>query len=359
MEENRQEIIGAEQGHMEFRLINPTEEGFLKKIQWNKEELEKAIRGKIAAYQNVVYTEDSMKQAKADRAELNKLVKAIEERRKKVKEIVNAPYATFEAEVKEVLKLIQEPAGMIDRQIKEMEKKQQDEKRNAILEAYEAVIGDMAEILPFERIFDSRYLNASYRLNTAKAEVKEKVERVRRDLETIDSMDSKYSLNAKDVYIKTLDLSAALAENKRLIDLEEKLEAEKRRRAEEEAERKRLAEEQQKQEEERRAEEERLRAAARAEREQRQSAQEQNAGAKPETEAAGRENMPEQANTGTLPNKNEAEVEIPTRSDVNLPEKKTEEEKKFRTRFFAVGTKKQLAALIQYMDENGIEYGRI
>lgn len=124
-EESRQEVIEAEPGHMEFRLINPTEEGFLKKIQWNKEELEEAIRAKIAAYQNVVYTEDSMKQAKADRAELNKLVKAIEDRRKKVKEIVNAPYATFEVEVKEVLKLIQEPAGMIDRQIKEMEKKQQ------------------------------------------------------------------------------------------------------------------------------------------------------------------------------------------------------------------------------------------
>lgn len=40
-------------------------------------------------------------------------------------------------------------------------------------------------------------------------------------METIDSLDSKYKLNAKDVYIKTLDLSKALAENKRLADLEE------------------------------------------------------------------------------------------------------------------------------------------
>ena len=27
-------------GKMEFRLINPTEDGFLRRIQWNKEELE-------------------------------------------------------------------------------------------------------------------------------------------------------------------------------------------------------------------------------------------------------------------------------------------------------------------------------
>ena len=345
-EESRQEVIGAEPGHMEFRLINPTEEGFLKKIQWNKEELEEAIRAKIAAYQNVVYTEDSMKQAKADRAELNKLVKAIEDRRKKVKEIVNAPYATFEAEVKEVLKLIQEPAGMIDRQIKEMEKKQQDEKREAIKEVYTAEIGDLGEILPFERIFDSRYLNASYRLNTAKAEVKEKIERVRRDLETIDSMNSKYMLNAKDVYIKTLDLSAALAENKRLIDLEEKLEAEKRRKAEEEERRKAEAE---------RREQEALR----KQQEMAERAAAEEASRRPKEAEAQKERESE---IPAVEEANESRAEIPEQIKVAKDVEEQAEvpkEKRYRIKFAAVGTRKQLEALVQYMNENGIEYGRI
>lgn len=68
-------------GKMEFRLINPTEDGFLRRIQWNKEELEAAVRAKIAGYENVVYTEENIKAAKNDRAELNKLIKAIEERK--------------------------------------------------------------------------------------------------------------------------------------------------------------------------------------------------------------------------------------------------------------------------------------
>lgn len=63
-------------GKMEFRLINPTEDGFLRRIQWNKEELEAAVRAKIAGYENVVYTEENIKAAKNDRAELNKLIKA-------------------------------------------------------------------------------------------------------------------------------------------------------------------------------------------------------------------------------------------------------------------------------------------
>ena len=108
-------------GKMEFRLINPTEDGFLRRIQWNKEELEAAVRAKIAGYENVVYTEENIKAAKNDRAELNKLIKAIEERRKQVKNIINEPYAVFEAELKEITALINEPVALIDQQVKAFE----------------------------------------------------------------------------------------------------------------------------------------------------------------------------------------------------------------------------------------------
>ena len=204
--------------------------------------MEAAVRAKIAGYENVVYTEENIKAAKNDRAELNKLIKAIEERRKQVKNIINEPYAVFEAELKEITALINEPVALIDQQVKAFEEKQKEEKKAAIKATYDENIGDLAEVLPFEKIFDSRYLNQTYKLATAQKEIVDKIDTVKTDLETIDSLDSKYKLNAKDVYIKTLDLSKALAENKRLADLEEKLEADKRRKAEEEAERKRQEE---------------------------------------------------------------------------------------------------------------------
>lgn len=207
-------------GKMEFRLINPTEDGFLRRIQWNKEELEAAVRAKIAGYENVVYTEENIKAAKNDRAELNKLIKAIEERRKQVKNIINEPYAVFEAELNEITALINEPVALIDQQVKAFEEKQKEEKKEAIKATYDENIGDLAEVLPFEKIFDSRYLNQTYKLVTAQKEIVDKIDTVKTDLETIDSLDSKYKLNAKDVYIKTLDLGKALAENKRLADLE-------------------------------------------------------------------------------------------------------------------------------------------
>lgn len=341
-------------GKMEFRLINPTEDGFLRRIQWNKEELEAAVRAKIAGYENVVYTEENIKAAKNDRAELNKLIKAIEERRKQVKNIINEPYAVFEAELKEITALINEPVALIDQQVKAFEEKQKEEKKAAIKATYDENIGDLAEVLPFEKIFDSRYLNQTYKLATAQKEIVDKIDTVKTDLETIDSLDSKYKLNAKDVYIKTLDLSKALA------DLEEKLEADKRRKAEEEAERKRQ-EEIRKQKE---AEEQAKREAEEAERKAAEAKKAQEAAAEVEQTEPQSEigkvigSIERSAFSQAIAREAQA---APTEQAVDpfTPKEEPKQEKKYRVRFFADGTKEQLGQLIAFMNENNIKYGKI
>lgn len=352
------EVAVAPPAKMEFRLINPTEDGFLRKINWNREELEAAVKAKIASYENVVYTEDNMKQAKADRAELNRLTKAIEERRKMVKKKINEPYDTFEEELKEVLALIEEPVGIIDKQVKAYEDQQKEEKKKSIQKSYDEVIGDLAEVLPFEKIFDSRYLNQTYKLATAQEEVKAKVEKVHTDLATIDSLESKYKLNAKDVYIKTMDLSKALAENKRLSDLEEKLEADNRRKAEEAAEKKRREEELRKEAEEKAKEE----AERKAQQEQKQEAQAPSVEQK-DSIAEVSEKETENAESVSQPVSEMGKViqgierqAFAAAVDSFTPWK---EEKRYRTKFCAVGTREQLEQLIQFMNQNNIEYGRI
>ena len=330
------EVAVAQPAKMEFRLINPTEDGFLRVIKWNKEELEEAVRQKIVNYENVVYTEDNMKQAKADRAELNGLIKDIEDRRKIVKKIINEPYNVFEAELKEILALIQDQVGIIDKQVKDFEDQQKEEKKAKIRASYDEVIGDLASVLPFDKVFDYKYLNQTYKLATAQADIKSKVEKVRTDLETIDSLESKYKLNAKDVYIKTLDLSKALAENKRLSDLEEKLEAEKRRKDEEETERRHQAEERRKEAEERARLAEEQRKAHEAQRKTIQESVTENRKSGTQEFAAAVDPLTQQAS-----------------------ESLKVEEKRYQTRFYAKGTRVQLEKLIQFMNENGIEYGRI
>lgn len=366
------EVAVEQPGKMEFRLINPTEDGFLKEIRWNKEELDAAVRKKTADYENVVYTEDNIKQAKTDRAELNKLSSAIDERRKEVKKIINAPYAVFESEVKEILELIQEPIAAIDRQVKVFEDRQKEEKKKSIRAAYDEVIGDLSAVLPFEKVFDSRYLNQTYKLNTAQAEVREKIEKVRTDLDTIDGLESKYKINAKDVYIKTFDLSKALAENKRLSDLEAKLEADKRRKAEEEAERQRREEERRKaaqEEAERQRREEKCRRAAQEEAEQQKREEERRKTARekaraesiqPEAESkAEASKVTERKNEGNVPAANNIVSAPAGDAAVSDPFSLQKEVKQYKASFTIFGTKEQIMAVKQYMINNNIRFGKV
>ncbi len=366
-EEN--ETVTTQPAKMEFRLINPKEDGFLRVIKWNKEELEAAVKQKIASYENIVYTDDNIKQAKADRAELNKLTKAIEERRKMVKKIINEPYDIFEAELKTILALIQEPVGIIDKQVKLFEDKKRDEKRKSIQKYYYEIIGDLEEVLPFEKVFDNRYLNQTYKLAAVQTDIREKIEKVNTDLETIDSLESKFKLNAKDVYIKTLDISKALAENKRLSELEEKLEAEKRRKAEEAAEKKRLAEERRKAAEEKAKAEEEQRKAMESQKKEKCEAvanQQENVEKPAESVSEDQNSILRLRQGGLEPNPayengkivQNQEQQIHTETDTYVP-KQENTVKRYKTKFYVKGTKEQLSNLVQFMDNNNIEYGKV
>ena len=102
---------------MEIRLVNPTEDGFLQKIDWNKAELEANVRSIVEAYRGLVYTEDTVSDAKNDRAALRKLLNEIEDRRKLVKKKCMEPYEVFESDLKDVTVRIKEQISIIDGQV--------------------------------------------------------------------------------------------------------------------------------------------------------------------------------------------------------------------------------------------------
>ena len=86
---------------MEIIITAPTESQYLQKIDFNYEELKQSIKASLEKYDNLLYTDDQMKAAKTDRANLNNFIKALDAKRKEVKEKCLAPYAEFEAKIKE------------------------------------------------------------------------------------------------------------------------------------------------------------------------------------------------------------------------------------------------------------------
>ncbi len=137
---------------MEFVMGNSLET-LPKTIDFNFEELKGQLAESLALYTGLVVTEDGIKGAKEDRAKLNKLREALENKRKEVKRECMAPYTDFEAKVKELVGLIDQPIAAIDAQLKEYEEKRRADKRAAILEIYEETVGELRALLPFEKLW--------------------------------------------------------------------------------------------------------------------------------------------------------------------------------------------------------------
>lgn len=331
---------------MEIRLVNPTEDGFLQKIDWNKAELEANVRSIVEAYQGLVYTEDTVSDAKNDRAALRKLLNEIEDRRKLVKKKCMEPYEVFENDLKDVTVLIKEQISIIDGQVKEYENGVKEEKKARLQDVYAETIGELAEVLPFERVFEAQYLNVSFKESKAATEIREKIQRVKSDLAAIDALDSKYKLNAKDVYVRTLDMSRAMAENARLIKFEEQMEADRKRKAEEEERRRAEAEARAKEAEERRRQEAEKNAAERAEREKALAEQQ-----------AQEERASESGYNAPVPDKT-ADVQSEEPAEKPAEKEALPEEKKYKATFYAIGTLQQLKDLQEYMKEHNIQFGK-
>lgn len=222
------------------------------RIDFNFEELKEELFQQVEKYRNLVYTDEQMKLCKTDKANLNRLKKALNEERIRRKKEYLKPFEEFEAKVNEIIKIIDEPLTLIDKQVKEFEEKRKADKRIEIGAFWETT--EHPEWLTLARIFDERWLNASYSMRQIKDDINGWINRINSEMETLEQLDS-FSFEAIDVYKRSLDINQAIAEGKRLADIQKRKE-EAQKRAEEEARRKaELLEAQKKVEEETRWEE--------------------------------------------------------------------------------------------------------
>lgn len=196
----------------ELNLVikSPEEAQYIDRIVWNREEFETAIQAAVADYKGVVYTEDTIKQAKEDRAKLNKLSKAIDARRIEVKNRVMAPYSAFEKEVAEVKKQLDDTVRFIDDQVKAYQEEQKAKKLEEIRRFYEEKAEGLDRYIRFDDIFNRSWLNATYAMKNIQAEIIEKTGKVRSDLEQIAALEGEEYAVAIGMYNQTHDLAKAM-----------------------------------------------------------------------------------------------------------------------------------------------------
>lgn len=201
-------------------------------ITFNYEELKTAIAEKAELYAHVVYTDDTIKEAKADKATLNKLKKTLNDERIRREKEYMKPFNEFKSQVNEIIAIIDKPVQLIDSQIKDYQDRQKTEKSNEIEKLIRAYA--FPPELRLELIWNPKWLNASFSMNQVKAEVEQKLEEINSDLAMIDKLE-KFSFEAREIYFESLNLRTAMETANRLVESE-------RRKAEYEAERQARAE---------------------------------------------------------------------------------------------------------------------
>lgn len=206
-------------------------------IGFNFEEIKEKLNSELEIYKNMIFTEESKTEAKKTIASLRKLKKSVNDKKLEVKKSFMIPYTNFEAQVKELDNLIDEPINFINNQVEEFERKRVEEKKALISEIYTEIMAEHEEAsgyLPLQRIYDSKWENATTTKKAITETITERVDHVEKDLGIIRSMGSEFEDKGIEKYKATLELSDAIE----IMNQYQKQKEEILRRQEEEAKRK-------------------------------------------------------------------------------------------------------------------------
>jgi len=189
----------------------------------NFEELKKDLQEKVSKYENMIYNDNEIAQAKKDRADLNKLKKAINDKRIAMEKEYMQPFNEFKAKVNEILALLDKPILAIDTQVKNYEAQLVEAKKQWI----EATFKQKSPFnwIKLEQIYNSKWLNSSFSKNAIEEEMDLSFSMIETELKSIDTLD--YKEQALEVYKETLSLSMALDKVKQIKDLDKILEEQK------------------------------------------------------------------------------------------------------------------------------------
>ena len=211
---------------MEIQVYNPTQAQPLPAIKWNYSEVKQWVEDGLQAYKGVVYDEKQIGEAKKDRASLNKLAAAIAAKRREMKALYLEPYEQFDKETKEIEGMIKTVSAEIDAQVKAYEEFRKQEKQRLIeTEVYAPMIGKLAELVPYKKLHNPKWLNVTTSMGAIGQEMAQKVEEIENGLQAIDRLNIEADIAERvtSVFLRDFDLAAAIAENDRIMAEREKM----------------------------------------------------------------------------------------------------------------------------------------
>ena len=216
------------------------------KLTANFDEMKEALIEFTEPYKGIIVSADEISVAKSDRAKIRSVAKKIDDYRKMIKRAYTEPLKQFEDKCKQLTTICDEASDNIDKQIKTFEQIRKEEKISSLKEYYTKANNPYPDYATWEYLYDERWGNVTYNIDTAKKDIDEGIDRISTEIKTVKSLRSEFELMLLDHYKQSHEIISTLALNERLIEQKkQKEEAERRRQerlAEIEAERKRQEE---------------------------------------------------------------------------------------------------------------------
>lgn len=185
-------------------------------IDSNLDAVKASIESYIKDYENYAVSEDTVKDSKQLVSDLRKQKKALDDERIQIKKDWNAPFTEWEKKAKDVIALYDKPILLINDQLLKFEEDRKSKKRADIRVAYVEVVAtidmnnELEDYCPIEKIYDSKWENASVSMKSIKEEIQQKLEAVGMQIDTIRSMESEFEDKGLEEFKKTLNLQSAV-----------------------------------------------------------------------------------------------------------------------------------------------------
>ena len=170
---------------MTNELTVRVERPVIQAMSWNEEEVQKNLDELLAAYTGRVYTPESVKDAKADRAAVNKWDKQLGDALRAAKKLYTDPLEAFGQRIKAMQAQCKQVSGAIDQQVKAVEQAEREEKASSMRLVYRDCIGELEPLISFDRLLVPQWLNKTFDLARASKELRLAVETRREELRLI------------------------------------------------------------------------------------------------------------------------------------------------------------------------------
>lgn len=201
-----------------LEVIINNENALSVEVDSNLDELEIAIAEKIDYYMTHVYGEDDIALVKGDRATLNKVIEALNSKRISLEKTYMSPFNIFKGKANKIIATIGTAVAKLDEIDKAYIEKKKAEKKLAIEEMFGCEVQDLSDIVSLSKVWKDTWLNAGTLMSNIKKEMQAYFSVVSDEIEVVkNAADPEFKEEVTALYNKTLDLTAALLENTRLV----------------------------------------------------------------------------------------------------------------------------------------------